>query len=204
MKKNINRVKSALRRCGVSWQDLSSRAQAIILFGSRATSFYSRDSDVDLLCLGTGRRISSDGVHLVWISLHRFKSNDWRTSELGGHVARYGVLLHGKAPIGTARPAGPTAIKRKLMKIRERADVLDENWRSLSSQFRRAEIRKLRRDIQRLAILEAGGAVPPTPMLDRQWAHVRQKRQYLFQLLRSHKTLRPLVVRLVSRGVRHS
>jgi len=199
MKSRTDYVKAVLRQCGMSWEDLAARAEAIILFGSRATCCYSPDSDVDLLCVGKGRRVSAERLHMVWISSDRVASNDWLRSELGGHVATYGILLCGKTPIGPPRSAGAIAIRQKRMKIRERAEMLHESWDDLSNEFKRSEIRKLRRDVQRLDLLATGDAVPPTPILDKRWMRTRKKRRLLGESLRSHRDLSALVMPLVFR-----
>jgi hypothetical protein len=197
--RQLKDVRLALRRSGLTWKDLTSRADGIVLFGSRAVGCHSPESDIDLLCIGAGRRISCKELHVVWISRRRVASSDWLSGELGGHVAKYGVWLKGPNIIGTPRPASVSAIARKIQKIRERAEVLREKWKQLSTDFRRNEVRKLRRDVQRLVILESGRAVPPTPILDDLWRRIRDKQEFTRLSLSKRAGLARLVIPLIFR-----
>src|SRR6266567_1355581 len=75
--RELKTVRRELRRCRLTWKDLTSRADAIVLFGSRALGCNSPDSDVDLLCIGVGRRVSCKGLHVVWITRRKATSADW-------------------------------------------------------------------------------------------------------------------------------
>jgi len=46
------------------------------------------------------------------------------------------------------------------------------NWSGLSMPYRRRLFTLVRRDLQRLELLEKGHPVPPTPLLDRDWQNV--------------------------------
>ncbi|NJK32924.1 MAG: nucleotidyltransferase domain-containing protein, partial [Deltaproteobacteria bacterium] len=78
---------------GHSLSTLHTEAEALILFGSRTTDLARPDSDWDLLVIGHGQTTLARGLDLVFIPPAEFDSPPWRTSELAGHVARFGQTL---------------------------------------------------------------------------------------------------------------
>lgn len=176
---------------------MTSIAAQIILFGSRAAGCASEESDFDLLCVGDGQRVRAHKLHILWISLAAISNPKWLETEIGGHIAEYGLWLVGSRTVDAPRPASPETISLKLHKVRDRSHVLADKWTRLSSHFRAQEKLKLRRDVQRLEVLRAGDAVPPSPILDRRWGSRRQKRLWSLQVLSEEPALGELVACLL-------
>jgi hypothetical protein len=193
----IERVRAAVVGAGLSWDDLWGRAEQVILFGSYASGCESAQSDIDLICVGDGQRVASKELHLLWVQSSVVNDPDWVTTEIGGHVAQYGQWLKGSCNFARAKPASPRTIARKLHKIADRAGVLGEKWTRLSKPYRASERLKLRRDIQRLAVLRTGRAVPPSPVLDSAWAKEVDKCGWVRGVLSTDLALSNLAVAIV-------
>lgn len=159
-----------LAEMGVAWSDLCRSSDEIVLFGSRAAGLAGPASDWDLLCVGSSRAIDAPGLDLVWISRSALHAKSWLTSELAGHVARYGRWLHG-GPTWTGHVApSPEAVERKGRRVTSRLTALERAWPLLAPSHRRKRLTLLRRDLQRHALLAAGRVVPPTALLDAAWS----------------------------------
>ncbi len=193
----IERVRAAVAGAGLSWDDVWRRSEQVILFGSYAAGCESTASDVDLICVGQGQRLASKELHLLWVKSSVLNDPDWVTTEIGGHVVRYGRWLKGSCNFRQHRAAAPKTIVRKLQKIADRAGVLGEKWARLSPAYRASERLKLRRDIQRLAILQIGEAVPPSPLLDSTWVTEVDKCGWISGVLSTDSPLSKLAVMLV-------
>lgn len=166
-------LRRAVRTAGLSWSDLEASASEIVLFGSRATGEAGADSDWDLLCVGEGRRTKNGNVQLFWISPDQAQSKQWRGSELGSHIARFGKWLKGRGDWASEIHVSRTAVSEKVRRIRRRVRVAREAWSLLTGPYRDCRAIEIRRDVQRLAILSSGGVVPTRHRLDRMW--VRHK-----------------------------
>lgn len=149
---------------------LLSEARSLVLFGSRAVGMASRGSDWDLLCVGSGdRRCSPPGFDLVWVREPALSSDRWLGSELAGHVARYGIWVHGDPWWARQTFVSSEAIQRKLRQIECRLEGLGAAWRRLSWPYRSKHQRFIRLNLQRLDLLVGGQSVPPRPLLERAW-----------------------------------
>lgn len=138
----------------------------VVLFGSRAAGCAEANSDWDLLLVGppsfTRSIPSFDLVHVV--GSRRW----WESTELAIHVRAYGVWLSGERPHDWHIDFKP-AIAQKARVINVRATALRNSWRSISPLRREREVVVLRRDLQRLVLLQRGEAVPPRQFLDQAW-----------------------------------
>ena len=162
-------LRRVLAAGGVSLADLQRTAAQIILFGSRAAGLEHAGSDWDLLVVGEGRSLVAPGLDLVRVSPHDLAGNGWLTSELAGHVARWGRWLHG-APDWIAGVIGSaTAAEHKASRLSSRIGALEHAWELLPPAYRRKHHALMRRDLQRHAILVRGEPVPPSPRLDELW-----------------------------------
>ena len=188
-----------LANAGLPWRQLSARAEQVILFGSYAAGCASPRSDIDLICVGQGPRRSSRDLHLLWIASKVINNPEWTKTEIGAHVAKYGVWLKGERRIGPPKPASSRAIDRKFHQISDRSQVLAARWSQLSPRFRNEQVLKLRRDIQRLDLLTSGQAVPPNTVLDQQWLRKKQKQQWVRAVLSRKPELWQQVSRLLTR-----
>jgi hypothetical protein len=92
------------------------------------------------------------------------------TSELAGHIAGYGRWLQGcgewrnKALVARGEYNGAAEAKRR--RISRLSEAVSKHWSRLTPDFRRRNLMALRREKQRLQLLQAGMAVPPTLLLD--------------------------------------
>jgi hypothetical protein len=174
---------AVLNRGSLSWAELSTRTDAVVLFGSRAAGEGDAESDWDLLCVGDGESRLTQELDLVWVSREQIHDPNWLGSELANHVARWGVVLSGEAPWMTLPRPSHAAEAKKCRIIRAHVDALETVWERLSVPYRTKHLRKLRRDLQRLEILSRDGVVPPSPILDREWYSVPCRQERWRQLL---------------------
>src|SRR5258708_15438608 len=135
----------------MSWTALRRRASQIIVFGSTASGAEGNDSDIDLLCVGTGRRFKTAELDIVWKTKTEVCGPKWLASELGNHIARYGVWLSGRDDWSEHARVGLVAIRFKRKLIRARARSLEAAWRGLREGYQQKHVVKIRRDLQRLA-----------------------------------------------------
>jgi hypothetical protein len=162
-------VIQALRRVGISWEELVRRAVEIILFGSRAADLASYTSDWDLLCVGHGNDTRTRDVELIWLEPLKRDSEEWLGSELAGHIARYGVWLLGEPTWLNDVFVSPRSIAHKERMLCRRLSVINRTWALVGDEYRREKAREIRRDLQRLSLLKCAESVPATPTLDHQW-----------------------------------
>lgn len=175
-------LRRALAAGGVSLVDLQRAAAQIILFGSRAAGLERAGSDWDLLVVGEGRSHVAPGLDLIWVSHHELAGNGWLTSELAGHVARWGRWLQG-APDWIAEVTGSaSAAERKARRLATRIGAMEHAWEILPSAFQRKHQALVRRDLQRHALLARGEPVPPSPLLDELWEASTDERGELRRL----------------------
>ena len=109
----------------------------------------------------------------------------WLASELAGHVARWGVWIHGAPHWTAAVKYGADATDRKARRLASRVAALERAWDLLPSASRREHRRMVRRDLQRHAILARADAMPPSPVLDGVWAGSSAPRDELLCLGRA-------------------
>lgn len=150
-------------------------ADELVLFGSRASRTNSRRSDFDILCIGSGDRIKTNLLDIVWISRSQLLTDRWLGSELAGHISQYGQWLRGEGRWRERRRASTRAIERKRNRVRGRIGVLGIHQSRLYPAVIRRYSAKIRRDMQRLWYLLEGLAVPSTPELDSTWAASREE-----------------------------
>jgi len=170
----MHRLRRMLRRYGMSWARLSRRASQIVVFGSASAGLEGKDSDIDLLCVGRGKRFKTAELDIVWKSTAEVREPKWLGSELGNHVARYGVWLWGRDDWAEHARVDWASIRFKRRLIRARARALEAAWRDLRDGYRQKHVVKVRRDLQRLTYLSRREAVPATPRLDVEWARATQ------------------------------
>jgi len=145
-------------------------AEGIVVFGSTAAGVDGPFSDVDVLCIGryTYGRLKSEEVDLITIPVATAQSMSWCQSELGTHIAKYGVPIEGRVSLASCRP-GAAAIRGKRRRISAFMRALHTSWPQLEDCFRVKYSTKLRRECQRLILMEGGSPVPPTHLLDCCW-----------------------------------
>lgn len=159
-----------LRCAGLALDAIAAAGGGVWCFGSRANGCARAGSDWDVLVVARApvqarrlRRVELDIVHLGLDEL-----DAWAATELASHVARYGVRLDDGAAIAL-RSAPQAAADRKHAVVAARALHLDRAWAALQPAQRDYRVLRLRRDLQRAALLVGGAAVPPTALLDADW-----------------------------------
>lgn len=154
---------------GLTLAELQRTAEQIVLFGSRAAGLGRAGSDWDLLVVGEGRSRHTLAIDLVWASPRELASTSWLTSELAGHVARWGHWIHGTPDWVAEVVRGEMAREHKARRLASRLAALEQAWHLLPPVYQRKHHTLVRRDLQRHALLAQGEAVPPSPMLDDAW-----------------------------------
>jgi hypothetical protein len=162
-------LRHTLAAIGLSLTDLQRSAEQIVLFGSRAARVSRAGSDWDLLVIGEGRSRHTRALDLVCVSSRELATDTWLGSELAGHVARWGVWIHGVPDWTAAVTYGAAAADRKARRLTSRVAALERVWDILPSAYRREHHLMVRRDLQRHALLARAEAVPPTALLDETW-----------------------------------
>jgi len=162
-----------LHQHGVSLDRIAADAEAVIIFGSRAAGCARADSDWDLLIIGRGRTRLGRGLDLVYIEPSVFRGDRWRSSELAGHVGHFGQTLAGDPDALTGLrevEIGAEAIERKHRQLHAQLRACEQFWASLATWAQAKRQIRLRRDLQRHARLLESDPVPPSAVLDREWA----------------------------------
>jgi nucleotidyltransferase-like protein len=159
-----------LRCAGLALDAIAAAGGGVWCFGSRASGCARPGSDWDVLIVTRApvqtRRLHRVELDVVQLGLHDLDA--WAGTELAGHIARYGVRLDDGAAIAL-RSAPQEAAGRKRAVVAARALYLDRVWAALQPAQRDYRALRLRRDLQRAALLAGGAAVPPTALLDAAW-----------------------------------
>jgi hypothetical protein len=177
-----------IRKNGRSPELLNCAAE-IVIFGSYAAGLNTTDSDVDVLCVGRGHRLKSRSLDLSWVSEKNVSENAWLGSELAGHIAQYGIWLRGDGRWRVRVFGGEDAIDRKRKRIVSLSRTATQLWDRLHPVFQDQYNVTIRRELQRLALLQLQLRVPPTRILDNEW--LKKRRYDLLELRSSIKELRP-------------
>ena len=144
-------------------------AAEIVVFGSYAAGLNTADSDIDVLCIGNGLRLKSHSLDLSWVSENKVSEDAWLGSELAGHIAQYGIWLRGNGHWRAIVSGGAHAIERKRKRIISLSRTVNHLWDRLHPIFQDQYNVTIRRELQRLALLETRVRVPPTRVLDNEW-----------------------------------
>lgn len=168
-------VEKVAARDGIDWPRHFARANQVIVFGSHALGLQTPHSDIDLLCIGSGRSCSTRMLQILWMSRSQFDDHVRRGSELACHIAAYGVWMKGDRCLPQHITPSSETIARRKQKIQARCNALVRNWSALAPEFRTKHVYKVRRDLQRLQSLRRGEPNLPAPALDARWATVRNQ-----------------------------
>lgn len=174
-----NPVSDVLGTVGIAFSELARHCSQIILFGSRAAGCAHGKSDWDILVVGEGPTCITKHIDLVWVHPRDLDSGAFFSRELTGHVARYGVWLHGSPDWRAAVCVGSAAVEHKAMRLASRVHALERAWPILNAQLRTEEATLVRRDLQRFALLSCGEPIPPSRCLDDGWQVLKNKQEQL-------------------------
>ncbi|MBZ5550637.1 MAG: nucleotidyltransferase domain-containing protein [Acidobacteriia bacterium] len=103
-------------------------ADEIVIFGSHAAGLETPDSDLDVLCVGLGRRLKTNSLDLCWVSKETLFQDGWLGSELAGHIARYGTWVHGEGDWRRYAFVSMDAIERKRKRIVSLSRTVTNLW----------------------------------------------------------------------------
>lgn len=162
-----------LRRGGPPAQRCFDEASEVIVFGSMSVGLDRPGSDMDVLCIG-GRdyKLKSKLLDLIAVPLEATRSPAWLQGELATHVGAYGTWIKGTPRWKGDVSVGSRTIDEKRRRVSAFMRALQSSWFKLEECFRAKYSIKLRRETQRLMVLERGVPVPPTRMLDEAWASI--------------------------------
>ncbi len=166
----IHELQNRLLLEGRAADELLRTTSAIIGFGSRAALVNRQNSDLDILCISRERHVlRSHLIDCVWLSAPEAEHSLWLGSELAGHIASFGVSLHGEWEWRTAVNVSSRAQDRKVVRVSSLLRNMSARWAALTPVFQAKYAITLRRELQRLNILMKRSPVPPTPALDSEW-----------------------------------
>jgi predicted nucleotidyltransferase len=195
------KARSAAESDGLAWGTLVKSAKQMIVFGSQACGLQLPDSDFDLLCIGKGKPVKSKRIHVIWVGKKRFEDPKWLGSELATHISKYGIWIKGRKPWSEELKPDDNAAERKRQRITARADALLAEWKNLLPIFRRKQIVRLRRDLQRLEHLKRKEPMMPTRCLDTEWRQMPQGQKGWKFLLKNEGRLKSKVVRIPTKPI---
>lgn len=155
----------------------------VVIFGSVAIDAADAESDVDVLLVGNVIRELDGSFDAVWTTREYLESSDWLASELGCHIARYGVWLKGNDDWRHDALSGEVAVHQKAKTIRRQVARVMSSVGRLHPAYLTKHFTILRRSIQRLGHLENRVAVPPRFVLDSMWQNMVQSKDPLGRLL---------------------
>ena len=162
-----------LRRASPQAKRCITEAAEIIVFGSMSVGLERPDSDLDVLCVcGLEYKQKTNGLDLIAIPKSYTRSSSWLQSELATHVSEYGRWIEGSAEWRARTHVGTAAITEKRRRIAAFMKSLPISWSRLEETFRVKYSIKLRRETQRLILLEKGVSVPATRILDYHWSDI--------------------------------
>ena len=162
-KRLLNSIYRAAERSFIDWNDYYKHADEVILFGSWAFGVERPTSDIDVLCIGQGKSVTSNVLHILCMSRSRFRQHVLRGSELASHVAAYGIWLKGNRSVPKYIGPSHATVDRRRRLLDSRVRALCAHWRDLRGEFKRKHADKVRRDLQRLSLLKMGRPNVPAP-----------------------------------------
>lgn len=144
----------------------------VVVFGSMSAGLERPDSDIDVLCCGKQySRFKSDELDLTVVPIDEMRTRQWLGSELASHILEYGTWIKGACGwalnVRMTREAG----EKKYRRVKTFIKVLPGLWPQLDETFRVKYATKLRREAQRLILIEGSTPIPPTRILDDTWRH---------------------------------
>jgi hypothetical protein len=165
-------LEKRMAAAGPRFQAEVQHASEIIIFGSMSVGYDRSNSDLDVLCVAGSEycKFKNKSLDLIVVPSGITRNRSWLESELATHVAAYGSWIKG-APTWIVDPRiGQNAIRDKRRRVSAFMRCLYTSWARLEACFQIKYATKLRRETQRLMLLERNVPVPPTAVLDDSWA----------------------------------
>ena len=162
-----------LRAVAPQYANHRDMASEIIVFGSMPAGLDGPDSDIDVLCIGGAkRRLKTALIDMTVLPVEATQSKAWLQSELASHIREYGIWIQGSGCWRSDIRLGRRSVDHKCARIAAFMSCLPRSWLRLDEAFRVKYSTKLRRETQRLLLLEQDVPVPPTRVLDHFWSSV--------------------------------
>lgn len=162
-----------LASCGPRALQYLDHSSEIIVFGSMSAGLERPDSDMDVLCIGGSEyKLKSRLLDLIVVPSETTESPTWLQSELATHVGQYGTWIKGMPLWKHDLRIGLKTVDEKRRRVSAFMRALQNSWFKLEECFRVKYSVKLRRETQRLILLERNVAIPPTRILDYAWPSI--------------------------------
>lgn len=181
----LRTLQNRLAQAGLDWVQLSHTTYELVVFGSRAAGVNRRQSDLDVLLVGSKARVKRAGLDLVGMSRAEIESAEWLGSELASHVANYGLWIIGSGKWREGVRISLNAADRKERHLLSLARSVDRSWSELHPAFQLKYRTTVRRELQRLLLLRSAIPIPPTPILDWDWQADKISRDALLSIAAS-------------------
>lgn len=150
---------------------LIEKASEVVVFGSRAAGVHTSSSDLDLLFVTDWKkRIDVPGLDCVVLNRQEVEDSFWLGSELASHVAHYGKWIKGTGGWRDSVRISERAMARKQHRVTALIRNATQRWPQLHPVFRIKYAVMTRRELQRLELLMKRLPIPPTAILDAEWA----------------------------------
>ena len=146
---------------------LLSECEEAVVFGSVACECEDSLSDFDILLVGSGSRVKTKQLDIIWLDPRRVRSRWWLGSELANHVAAYGVWLKGEGSWRSEVFVSEAALQKKRRAVANRAATIYFSRDRLLPQYQRKLVELLVMDIYRLHNLTRSIPMPPRQLLSR-------------------------------------
>jgi Nucleotidyltransferase domain len=163
--------------------DLFLKATHVIVFGSRALGVHSLESDLDVLCVAQRRlKIKTPMLDFICVPIDEWTNSYWRGCELGSHIAKYGIWIAGRDDWRRDVQVSDETVVRKERRVLSLIQTVDRVWGRLQPVFQTKYRVTVRRELQRLGLLQGREAVPPTPILDSLWKRGQQSSESIVEI----------------------
>ncbi|MBJ6752679.1 nucleotidyltransferase domain-containing protein [Geomonas anaerohicana] len=140
-------------------------AEEAVIFGSYACGCERPDSDFDLMLVGTGRRIKTKKLDLIWVPKERLVLKSWLRTELATHIAAYGAWVKGDGTWKRRVEITKYTMNKKRLKILIALSHIYVKRADLSDISRYDLLNKVVLDILRLSYLVNKRPVPPSALI---------------------------------------
>jgi predicted nucleotidyltransferase len=178
-------INETVASVGVHAQTLVREAVEVVVFGSAAAGLNTPNSDLDILCVGgSDTRLKTPTLDVLAVPVEAITNPTWLHSEIASHISKYGVWALGSGGWRADVSIGAATVAHKQRRIAAFMGSLPRAWFELQECFRLKYSTKLRRETQRLILLERGIAIPPTRILDDSWTSLFGSSEEVYLRLR--------------------
>ncbi|MEZ4428091.1 MAG: nucleotidyltransferase domain-containing protein [Nannocystaceae bacterium] len=140
-------------------------ATDIAVFGSIARGVDGPSSDLDILAVGTGERLKTKYIDLIFVPPSRLSERWWLSGELARHVAKYGVWIKGALGWDCERARSRWPQRKKAIRIIQRLSNPYVHGSVIKSHYVSSYIETAVLDMLRLDRLTSGEVIPTTAEL---------------------------------------